>query len=411
MTTDTFDPTTFDPAKFNPFAPGFLADPYPVYEWFRKNEPVYKIAVGAKDQAYWIFKDSDARTVLTEAHRFQKLPYHVPADPLSPVSSLGQLPTGIMNANPPRHGDLRRWAEPMLTDGIANAPATSGKVMEGLMAKLSGTRRFELMQDIALPMPSLVLYEVLGFGDSQMADMILTGWITAMVAAHNAMAPAGIQMGGLATSMALITYLQGLMALHIDHDQPIPGVFGAMAESVKNGEMERGDAVAVMDNMTVAGYITTTFLIGTGIRSLLSNPDQLALLRSDPTLIGPAVEEMLRFDAPAQMVSRATTEDLELSGVELPAGTRVNIVLGSANRDSDTYTDPDKFEISREDPTQMAFGGGIHECIGAPLARITTPTAIMALLQLDNLRIDGTAQWQTDPYLRGMTSMPLAYGA
>ncbi len=187
-------------------------------------------------------------------------------------------------------------------------------------------------------------------------------------------------------------------------------MFGAVAESVKNGEMGRADAIAVMDNLTLAGYITTTFLIGTGIRNLLSAPDQLAALRNDPTLIAPAVEEMLRFDAPAQIVSRVTTEEVVLSDVTLPTGTRVNVVLGSANRDPETYPDPDTFDITREDPTQLAFGGGIHECIGAPLARITTPAAILALLQLDNLRIDGTAQWQTDPYLRGTTSVPMAYG-
>lgn len=407
----TFDPATFDPATFNPFDPVFLADPYPTYAWFRANEPVYPVAVGPKDKAHWVFRDRDARTVLTEGHRFEKLPYKPPADPMSPVSSLGQLPKGIMNANPPQHTELRRWVEPMFATSLGSAPAISGKVMDGLIAKLSGTRRFELMQDVALPLPSLVLYELLGFGESKTADMILTGWITAIVAAHNVTAPMGVQMGGLATAMALITYFEGLMALHIDHDQPVPGVFGAMAESVKNGEMSRGEAIAVMDNLTIAGYITTTFLIGTGMRSLLSNPDQLAALRDNPNLIGPAIEEMLRYDAPAQMVSRVTTEQVELSGVTLDPGTRVNIVLGSANHDGDTYADPDKFDISREDPTQMAFGGGIHECIGAPLARITTPTAITALIQLDDLQIDGTAQWQTDPYLRGMTSMPLRYGA
>lgn len=405
-----FDPTTFDPGTFNPLAPGFLADPYPTYAWFREHAPVCQVKIGANDTAYWVFGDADARAVLTQGDRFQKLQYQPTPQSVSPFDALNLLPTGIMNANAPRHTELRRWVEPIFDRALGAAPATSAAVMTSLIGKLAGTRRFELIQDIALPLPASVLYELLGFTGSPVAGPVLTGWITAILAAHNAAATPSVSVGGGTSALALLTYFDGLMALHIDHGQPVPGVFGAVAESVKNGEMGRADAIAVMDNLTIAGYITTTFLIGSGINNLLRAPEQLAALRNDPTLIGPAIEEMLRFDAPAQIVSRVTAEQVELSGVTLPPNTRVNIVLGSANRDPATYPNPDTFDITREDPTQLAFGGGIHECIGAPLARITAPAAITALLALDDLRIDGTPQWQTDPYLRGITSLPMAYG-
>ncbi len=192
----TSDATPFDPTTFNPLEPAFLDDPYPTYAQFREHAPVFQVKLGASDTAYWVFRDTDARTVLTEGQRFQKLQYVAKPAPISPFDALNVLPTGIMNSNSPRHTDLRRWIEPMFNTSLGAAPATSAAVMSGLMGKLSGTRRFELMQDVALPLPASVLYELLGFSGNPMSGPVLTGWITAILAAHNASATAGVMVGG-----------------------------------------------------------------------------------------------------------------------------------------------------------------------------------------------------------------------
>src|SRR5581483_464745 len=135
-----------------------------------------------------------------------------------------------------------------------------------------------------------------------------------------------------------------------------------------------------------------------------------ALLRAQPALITNAVEEMLRIDAPAQLVDRVTAADTELGGVWLKAGTKVTAVLGSADHDPEQFAQPDVFDIQRNDLVQLSFGDGIHYCIGAPLARQVAPAAITALLGLENLAEAGLPQWQTDPYLRAMTNYPLSVG-
>jgi cytochrome P450 len=158
----------------------------------------------------------------------------------------------------------------------------------------------------------------------------------------------------------------------------------------------------------VAGYASTTFLIGTGTRNLLNNPDQLASLRADPTLISGAIEEMLRFDAPAQLVDRCAAVDTDLGGHHFKAGDRVTAVLGSADRDPRVFTTPDQFAINRGQQNHLSFGAGIHYCIGAPLVRLVGPVAFtMLLAAFPDLSIDGTSQWQTDPYLRAVSSLPL----
>jgi cytochrome P450 len=166
-----------------------------------------------------------------------------------------------------------------------------------------------------------------------------------------------------------------------------------------------------MSDMLIAGFMTTTFLISTGLQHLLRHPEQAAMLKTDPSLWPGAVDEMLRMDAPAQMLDRQVAQPVTLGGVDLLPGAHIVPVVGSANRDPGAYDDPDEFNILRTEETQLGFGAGIHHCIGAPLARIVVPATLSALLELEDLRVDGIVQWQVDPYLRGATSLPLAWGA
>ncbi len=403
----TDQPTsTFDPTKFNPFDPAFLADPYPTYSSFREQAPVATVNLtpDGKNSAYWVFLDQDVRTVLNETEVFVKAGRTVGSPVSLPFGVLGVMPSGLFSSNPPEHTELRSTIEPLFMKAIANASTVAASVIDAQMQTVSATRRFELIQDFALPVPAGVLYNIHGFAG---AGMVLTGWITAIVGAHNAMSPIGVKAQGGTCAMALRSFFEGLIA--VNAEQPVGGLFGMMCDAVGHG-LTAEDVEASMADMTVAGYISTTFLIGSGIRALLNNPDQVQALRDDPTLMPAAIEEMMRFDAPAQLVDRVVTQPITLSGVQLKPGDKISAVLGSANRDPAVYKNPDQFDIRRADPSQVAFGGGIHYCIGAPLARITTPAAISALMTLDDLRLNGTPQWQTDPYLRGLTSLPVAWG-
>jgi cytochrome P450 len=160
-------------------------------------------------------------------------------------------------------------------------------------------------------------------------------------------------------------------------------------------------------DLLVAGYLSTSYLIGTGLAELLGAPAVLAAVEADERLMEAAVQEILRLQAPAQIVDRVVLRDCEFGGFELVAGATVSAVLGSANRDPDIHPEPDSFRLDRSGRAHLSYGTGIHECVGDALANAVTPIALAALLRA-SARIEGLAQWQTDPYLRGMVSLPIS---
>jgi cytochrome P450 len=269
---------------------------------------------------------------------------------------------------------------------------------------LSGTRRIELVQDFALPVPAMVLAEVLGLPANDMS--ILIQWVEAVATAHNITQPPSVLGFGGICAMAMRTYYDALVTEN--QTQSGGGMLAGVCSHIGE-DLTLHDVEAVMSDMLVAGFLTTTYLISTGIRSLLAHPDQADAIRADPSLLPAAIEEMLRFDSPAPLLDRQVAVPTTLGGVSLQPGARVVAAVASANRDPQAFENPDVFDVRRVDTTQLGFGDGIHYCIGAPLARLVAPAAIAGLLKLPNLRINGIEQWQPDPYLRGLTSLPMAY--
>jgi unspecific monooxygenase len=407
------DAPTMAPS-FNPNDPSFIADPYPTFAWYRDHLPVAQLELVPgmpATTATWVFRDEDVRHVLTDTDTFVKRVDMPPADPTKPPAppsvfgSLGVLPPGLLSSDPPRHSVVREAVEPSFTAAIAQAAEFAEQAVADQLQHLASTRRFEVVQDYALVVPSTVLLRVLGLPSQHLP--ILQGWVQSVATAHNITMPLAQQAYGGVCAMAMRTYYDALVAEN--QGKSGPGMLGGVCQHL-GSDLQLHDVQAVMSDMLVAGYLTTTYLISTGIRSLLSNPDQLAALRADPSLLPSAVEEMLRFDSPAQLLDRLVAQPTTLGGVALDRGAHLVLSIGSANHDPQRFTNPDMFDISRDDTTQIGFGDGIHTCIGAPLARIVAPIAIKGLLTLDDLRIDGLAQWQPDPYLRGLVSLPVAYG-
>ena len=174
-----------------------------------------------------------------------------------------------------------------------------------------------------------------------------------------------------------------------DHrHHPRPDLLSALIEAEDVGErLDTDELFALTINLLVGGSETTMNLIGSSIYSLLRFPDQLELLRADPTLIKNAVEESLRLESPAQFQSRTTIGAFRLGGVEIPGGATIYLALGSANRDPSRWTDPDRLDIRRDGLAHLAFGYGIHHCLGASLARLETAVAITTVLDLPNLSL------------------------
>jgi cytochrome P450 len=397
--------TTWDPKTFNPHDPQFLANPYPTYQLFREQAP---LSVVQPFGSTWVFRWADVQQMLNATDVFVK---HSPL-PTPPAVSLfdmnDYLPPSLFSSDPPRHTELRAILEPIFTEAITDAPAIATSLAQTLLAPLQSTARMELVTNYALQLPAGVLFSIMGIPQPHWP--ILLQWIGTIITAHDVTQSLSVRLMGATANMALNTYFEEWVIK--SRTEKVGGILGLLCATIgQAGGLTAEDVQVVASNFVVPGYLSTTFLICNGLLHLLENPDQLALLRATPSLMPAAIEEILRMDAPAQVVDRVAAIDTELGGMAIPAGTNVTAVLGSADRDPAAFSDPDEFRIQRDDQVQAAFGAGIHHCIGAPLARLVAPVAMAALIALPEIAIAGTPQWQTDPYLRGMTSLPISVGS
>jgi cytochrome P450 len=194
--------------------------------------------------------------------------------------------------------------------------------------------------------------------------------------------------------------------------QPKEDLLTALVTVVDQGErLTREELVANVGVLLGAGHETTANLIGNGVLALLRNPDQMQKLRDNPTLVTSVVEEIMRYDNPVQIVYRSAIEEVEMEGKRIGQGQLVNMVLGAANRDPAQFSEPDRFDVTRDESRHIGFGLGIHFCLGAPLARLEGQIAFTTLLRrFPRLRLASDAlEWQEHPTFRGLKSLPVAF--
>jgi cytochrome P450 len=398
-------PDAFDPSTFNPHDARFLADPFPTYAQFRESDPIYPVALYQSD---WLFRYADCQTVLTGTDVWLKNSPKGGSAPYGPYGMMGNFPQGLFASDPPVHTTLRGILQPMFDEAIKSGPALAQQFAGPLLAKAAQHGRLELITDYALPLPASVLFTLLGIPNNPGVWSGLITWQAAVAAAHDITQSVSVRGTGATCSMALNSFFEGMLLAN--HAAPGEGLFAQMCQTFEEAGLSPQEVQMCAVDFLIAGYLSTTFIIGTGIRRLLSNPDQLAALRADPSLIAGALEEMLRFDGPVQVIDRYAAVDTELAGKAYAAGAKVTAVVGAADHDPSVFADPDKFLITRTDESHMSFGAGIHTCIGAPLVRLVAPVALELLLAaFPNLALDGEPQWQTDPYLRAVTNLPLRF--
>jgi unspecific monooxygenase len=409
MTTTAIDDPkapAWNPASFDPHDPAFLADPYPTYAQFRALAPVAWVK---EYQAWWVFRYADVKTVLDGTETYLKNPVDPPpSQPIPLFHVLGYMPEGLFFMDPPEHTKVRGILNPLFAKAIADGGAISTALAGPLLVAAKQQQRFDLVSTYALPLPAQVLLTIMGIPQEDWTGLI--GWTTAIVAGHDITQPISVRAAAGTCNMAMGAYYQALQkGCPLDKKQPRLLDLMVLQATKQGMTIEEVQETAI--NFNVAGYLSTTFLIATGTYNLLQNPSQLALLRQKPNLIPNAVEEMLRYDTPAQVVDRVAAQDVVLGGVKIQKGDTVTAVLGSANHDETVFPNPETFDVTRDASKHVAFGDGIHYCIGAPLARLVTPAAITTLLQqLPSFSLAGIPQWQTDPYLRSVSNLPIAVG-
>ena len=405
------------PAPEPAFGPLALlgADPYPVYTAMRRGRrqlkfgPFEVCVLSRYDDVLSAFKRPEIFSSLAfregrpEALRMRGAsPEQIEA--LQAVMLSG-VPT-VINTDPPEHARYR---------GILNRGFTPREIgrIEGRIREITARLVDELLaqdgpadlvRELTVPLPVTVIAELLGVDPARHADF--KRWSDAFVS----------QLGRperLDSTIAAMREFNAYFAAEIERRRSEPGedlVSRLVHAETSEGRLSALELLAFCRLLLVAGNETTTNLIGNAVIALLENPEQLERLRAEPELIDNAVEEALRFDSPVQGLPRLAAKEVEVGDEKVSAGTRVMLLIGSANRDPERWPEPDRFDVARDTTGHLGFGFGIHFCLGSHLARLESRCALEAIVgRLANLRFAGEVKRNAHPILRGPASLPVAF--
>jgi cytochrome P450 len=383
------------------------ADPYPALQSLRDGNPVPEVELPNGSRTWLVTRYEDARQALCDPRLSKVMNRGAP-----PTSAGSPLGFHMLNTDPPDHTRLRRLVSAGFTarrvDRLEPRIAT---IAAELLDDMAGRDEVDLIDAYAFPLPIQVICELLGV---PVADRdSFRSWSNTLVAAGLAVDPS--RAGEMREAvMQLVAYIVNLLA--DKRSSPGDDLLSALVDVRDDSErLSEAELVSMVFLMLVAGHETTVNLIGNGVHLLLTHPDQLDRLRADRSLLPSAVEEFLRFSSPVQTSTyRITTEPVEYAGVEIPAGAPVLISLMSANRDEKVFTDADRMDVARREAGHIAFGHGIHFCLGAALARLEGRIAIGALLdRFPDLRLGVPAedlQWRPGILIRGLDKLPVRLG-
>ena len=396
---------------FNPLSPDFIANPYPFYDRLRETDPMHLTPLGF----YVASRHADIATILRDK-RFGKdfagrmSRRHGPEILDEPVYR--SMRHWMLQQDPPDHTRLRGLVVRAFTARrVDDMRPRIQEIVDGIIDRVQSRGRMDLIADFAFRLPVTVICDMLGipiedreifFTSSRTGGRLLdpVPLSRAEIEKHNA------------SSLAAADYFHRLFELR--RREPGDDLTTQLVQAEEHGsKLSNEELTANVILLFGAGHETTVNLIGNGLLALYRNPDQLRLLCENPSLTAGAIEELLRYDSSVQVTGRTTLEDVdEIGGIPLAKGQSVICLLGSANRDPSVYAAPDRLDIKRADVRPLSFGGGIHYCLGAQLARIEGEIAIATLLRrLPDLQLDDAEHpdWRQTFVLRGLNTLPASW--
>jgi cytochrome P450 len=387
---------------FNPWDENFRADPYPHYRAILKGAPRvldmgFKFALAARY--------ADVRAILIDHATYSSVQ---PAGFAEQQKAFGDAPT-MLGSDPPTQTRLRRLVSRDFTPRrIRELEPRIREISSELLDKVKGKNEFDVMADLANPLPVMVISELLGVPPSEYLQF--KRWSDKVIEADNTLPGMPIPDEIKNAFGELKEYFIATIARR--RKDPGTDLVSALVAHQEAEALSADELLQFVVLLLLAGNETTTNLIGNGMLALGRNPDAMAALRSKPELMRAAIEEMLRYDGPVQSTFRTATKDTEIGGTPIEAGMGVFVIVAAANRDTAQFENPERFDITRAPNEHLAFGEGIHFCIGAPLARMEGSIAIeSALAQFPGMKLKnpGAAVTHKGSYfLRGLARLEMA---
>ncbi len=389
----------------------FKTNAYPLYSRLREEKPVCKTVLPTKQEAWLVARYDDVSRLLKD-QRFVKdpanamTPEQLAREPRTP-KMFAPLTRNMLGLDDPDHARLKRLVQAGFTPRrIEQLSARTEDIAAKLLDRLNGKTHFDLIADFAMPFPVTVISELLGVPETDRARF--ARWSHTLLSM-----PLGSwkMVFSVPDIVRFMRYLRKLVAMKRDY--PEDDLVSALVSLESEGEKLNGDELLAMIAILLsAGHETTTNLIGNGMLALLQNPDAFEQLKSEPSLIDTAIEELLRFSGPVETSTfRYAREDLEIEGVAIPKGGLVLGIVASANRDQRQFQNAHILDIARSPNRHLTFGEGGHYCVGAALARMEGQIAFNAILKrFPHLHLDApvaSLKWREGLVLRGLKALPV----
>jgi len=399
-------------------SPEFLANPYPIFEQMRRSDPIFWNA----ESRYWILtRYADIASLIQSEHlssnRIAAHAGRMPGEAKEYFRPFFKaVSSWMLMIDPPDHTRLRGLVNKAFTPGVVeNMRGLVQDLVNNMLSAGKDHGRMDIMTDLANPLPATVIAEMLGVPGADQRQF--KKWSDDI-----ALALSGIDLGATKEELFALYELaqKSLLALSAYFRErvvelrrrPRENLLSALAQAEEQGDrLTEQELFANCVLLMIAGHETTTNLIGNGMLALLQNPGQREALSSNPDLIGCAVEELLRYDSPVQKMGRIALADIQIAGKQIEKGQLVCFSFAAGNRDPEQFGSPAQLEITRKPNRHLAFGHGLHYCVGAALARLEGQIAVNSLLhRLPELKLaNQDLEWHRNFTLRGLKSLPITF--
>ena len=397
---------------YDPTSRAHLENPYPGYSKLRTRDPMHRsvLAGGLVLSRYQdcvdLLRDSRFSVDARNNSRYPTMRRGLERAG-GDVSRLDH--PSMLQSDPPEHTRLRALVSKAFTPrAIESLESRIVAIAEELLGAVDDSDPFDVIAAYSHPLPIIVIAEMLGVPPEDRDRFRF--WSDEVVLALGLAAPSEIRRSTRAMA-ELDAYFKAIIDER--RREPRDDLVSAMIRAEEDGyRLSQRELLATCTLLLVAGNETTAHLIGNGLLALLRNPEQLELLRSDPSLWGTAVDELLRYDPPIQLTVRAALEDLEFNGEPLSKGAGCVVLLASGNRDPGVFADPDRLDITRRENPHLSLGHGRHVCLGAALARLEARIALRTILEhYPKLQlVDAKPSWGSNTVIRGLTKLPVRTG-